>query len=435
MAQGFIPQSQSGLLDTSTIATSQTVAEALGTSWQSILSPFQRMYDAAEQRGYQARILSSDGVIGIYKETSLMLRVKVGAHRLQPGCWEEHVAKLMVQVQLLDELSGLYPDVEVIDEEKLLGRLRAILAIEDSTPISMHLNSFPGATQCLIAVNGQFVASVVFNPIHKFLLEFRLDAIPLLSVESLEETEHVLDAIELPIARPAIGADAYAAVLRVARHNPLRTLVIVDSAVGFGSMLRRGILRLLPHLVDCGFDTLRIDHPEEDEETLREALEQGELLRYFLEHPLAQSAPERIAERLNPEWTALLSAAHFQGMRICGGAADVYRQPTTNLKTAAKQIIWYPHERSSVAAELVTFLTAQSDPAATHCIIAAELRMPGSESETGAVFVGPQFVSLGAASTEQLGLVQTEFLGISEDTCSLFLSNEKSASDKGSSVT
>lgn len=321
------------------------IFSVVGADWQQVISPYRRIIEAAIARGYRALLLTHDGVLGIYLEGSLQLRVQLGVERLKPGLWEEHVAKLFAQVGLLNEVM---PEAErSLEPEELRKALITIFGLPGNAELHCAVHSFPGATQCLVSLREQLLASIVFNPVHKFLLEFKLDPIPLLLHE-----ENPAQSVSHPLGKNI--SDAAPGILRLAKEELCRALVFIDGSETFGSQLRRTVMRLLPHFVDLGYNKLVLDIPEEDELLLSSALKDGNPLDYYL------GRSNTTTSDISPEWTALLSLAYSLSITISGGAAKVEHSKSfaelqgSNSKSRA--IIWLPYRRAYEASKWLELL-------------------------------------------------------------------------------
>ena len=336
------------------------ILSVVGADWSGVIAPYRKIFESAVARGYQALLLTHDGVLGIYLENELQLRVQLGADRLRAGQWEESVAKLFAQVGLLNEVmpkSGIE-----VGPQELRKALIKIFDISNDSELHCAVHSFPGATQCLVSLNEQLLASIVFNPVHKFLLEFRLDPMPLLLLEDgrgagQKRQSHPLgDNI----------TDAAPGLLRLAQQEDCRALVVIDGTETFGSQLRRTVLRLLPHLADLGYSDLVIDIPENDNSALDKALMRSNPLEYYLGRDSTTTSD------ISPEWTSLLSLAHSLNLRVCGGARQLAKSEIFQSlgvgDSLARPIIWLPYQKALLASQWLELLHANFGPGSGVCI-------------------------------------------------------------------
>ena len=341
---GLILEGLQSVEESSQTYSERRLKHLIGADFSSHPLQYRRILSAAEAVGYRTELITKDGVINICLLDRVMLRVRVERENLNPGQWEDKVAVVCAQVRLMrliEEQEIFRGPVESGDldlDDSLLIELKNILGLPNQTELRARSLTFPGARQLQLLHGGNVVASLIYNPILRLVLEFRIDPLAILDLDGSYETRAFINTLEndamVEVVKRwedelaafgvdphalnkirdeinLIGEDSQLGILRLAADPECRVLAFGESHLGFGNPNRRGALRLMRKLQENGITHFAIPLPNEESQRLAQALKQRELRRYWLE-----SAAERAEIPVSPEWTAMLQRAHDVGLQV-----------------------------------------------------------------------------------------------------------------------
>ncbi len=328
---------------------SQTLLERqlkhlIGAEFSAHPLQYRRILSAAEVDGYRTELITEDGVVNICLLDRVILRVRIAPDNLVPGGWEDKLAVVCAQVRLMrliEEQPSLQSSIEsgtLELEEPLLLELKNILGLPNQTEIEVKSLTFPGARQLQLLHDGNVVASLIYNPILRLVLEFRIDPLAILDVDGGYEARTFINTLTndsliqlikrseeefaaLGIDQHAInkireeinlvGEDSQIGILKLVSNPEIRVLAMGESHLGFGDPNRRSALRLMRKLQQNGITHFAIPLPQEENPRLQQALNQRDVRRYWLER-----AAQRAEITVSSEWTVMLQRAHDIGLNV-----------------------------------------------------------------------------------------------------------------------
>ena len=340
---GLVREGSQSVEDSSQTLLGRQLKHCIGADFSSHPLQYQRILTAAEAEGFTTELITEDGVINIKLRDRVLMRIRLDPKNLQTGLWEDKIAIVFGQVRLMrlieKHVALRTPDEsgQLTLDDELHSELQEVLGIPAPCSVCAKFMTFPGARQLQILHDDSIVASLIYNPILKLVLEFRMDPMALLQIDSSEIGELIplvessaakeiiaqwsdqcaaygLDAKSVNNVRKEInliGEEAQAGLMRLAEDSQIQVLALGDSHLGFGDQNRRAALRLMRKMQRSGITHFAIPLPHDENPRLAQALAQRDVRRFWLER-----AAQRASLPSSAEWTAMLQRAHDVGMRV-----------------------------------------------------------------------------------------------------------------------